>query len=75
MGQRQTVLYLVDDNSKSYVKFSGQRIACKHSMDGTTHRWDWGKNSVALNEDLVAKYYEGGSAEPKGLFRCKVAAK
>ena len=74
MGQRQTVLYLVEDESKSYVKFSGQRIACNHSVEGTTHRWDWGNNAVALTDDLVAKYYEGGSAEAKGLFKCKKSA-
>ena len=75
MGQRQNALYLVDDGAKSYVKFFGQRIACRHSLDGTTHRWVWGSNSVALSEDLVARYYEGGNTDPKGQFRCKPATR
>lgn len=71
MGQRQNVLYLVDDNAKSYVKFSGQRIPSRHRIEGTTHRWDWGTNHVTMTEDLIARYFEGASTDPKGMFRCK----
>ena len=70
MGQRRNVLYLIDRGARSYVRFSDQRITATLTSDENEQRWSWGSNSITLDADHVASYYEAGTL--KARFKCKV---
>jgi hypothetical protein len=69
VGERRNILYLTDRGTRSYVKFSGQRIPATITSDANETRWTWGSNSVALNADNFVDYYEGSTV--KARFKCK----
>jgi hypothetical protein len=69
VGERRNILYLSDQGTRSYVKFSGQRIPATLTTDASAKRWTWGPNSMALAADNVARYYEGDTI--KAQFKCK----
>ena len=68
-GQRQKILILADRGARSYVKFSGQRVAAVFSATDAGQRWKFGANAVVLTGELVAEYYEKGAL--KARFKCK----
>jgi hypothetical protein len=68
-GERRNILYLADQGSRSYVKFSGQRIPARVTSDASEKRWTWGANAMALDAEDVARYHEGGTV--KAQFKCK----
>ena len=69
VGQRQTILYLADRGSRSYIKFSGQRVSSTLTSTETERRWDFGANSIVLDADGFADYNERGSL--KARFKCE----
>jgi hypothetical protein len=69
VGERRNILYLADQGSRSYVKFSGQRIPARVTADASEKRWTWGANAMALGADDFARYYEGDTL--KAQFKCK----
>lgn len=71
LGERRTLLYLVNRGGRSYIKFSGQRAPATMTSEAGKRTWAWGTNRVTLAEDSLANYYEGNATEPKAVFRCK----
>ena len=69
VGQRQKVLYLADRGSRSYVKFSGQRIPATLSTTDSGQKWTFGANAIVLTEDSFAEYFERESM--KARFKCE----
>ena len=69
MGERRNILYLSDQGSRSYVKFSGQRISARVDQRASEKRWTWGANSMVLNADNIVSYYEADTV--KAQFKCK----
>lgn len=69
IGQRQKILYLTDRGSRSYVKFSGQRIPATLTATDTDQRWEFGANAIVLSKDGFAEYHERGSL--KARFKCE----
>ncbi len=69
LGERRTVLYIVDRGSRSYVKVGGQRAPARVTIEEAGKRWAWGNNAIVLLANSRADYYEGG--EVKGRFQCK----
>ncbi|MCZ6644240.1 MAG: hypothetical protein O7F71_21905 [Gammaproteobacteria bacterium] len=69
LGERRTVLFIVDRGSRSYVKVGGQRAPARVAVEDGGKRWSWGGNSILLLENSRADYYESG--EVKGRFQCK----
>ncbi len=69
VGQRQKILYLADRGSRSYVKFSGQRIPATLTATEADQRWEWGANAIVLTQDGFAEYHERGSM--KARFKCE----
>jgi hypothetical protein len=69
VGERRNILYLADQGSRSYVKFSGQRIPARLTATESEKRWTWGANAMALAPDNLVSYYEGDVV--KAQFRCK----
>jgi len=70
IGERRNVLYLYDQGSRSYVKFSQQRISATHSTGDQEQRWSWGANAITLDANNIAVYLEAGTA--KARFKCKL---
>jgi hypothetical protein len=72
-------LWLVEDESKSYVKFYDSRITARYYLYGLERRWDWedGNFSVRLKPDNIALYFdfngveEGKTTSAKSHFGCK----
>ena len=69
VGERRNILYLADQGSRSYIKFSGQRIPARVASDETEKRWSWGANAMALDADDFVRYYEGDTVMAQ--FKCK----
>lgn len=69
LGERRTVLFIVDRGSRSYVKVGGQRATARVTAEEGGKRWTWGGNSILLLDNSRADYYESG--EMKGRFQCK----
>ncbi len=69
VGQRQKILYLADRGSRSYIKFSGQRIPATLTATDAEQRWDFGANAIVLTKDGFAAYLERGSL--KARFKCQ----
>jgi hypothetical protein len=71
-GTAGTTVLLVDMGSRSYVKLSGQRVPATVTVTGETRRWVWGENSIVLDSEGLAQYYEGGDSKTvKATFRCR----
>ena len=74
LGERRTVLYVVDRGSRSYVKIGGQRATARISTRDDVKRWVWGKNSISLSgTDYKADYFEGSTLKAK--FQCKLVSR
>ncbi len=69
VGERRNVLYLIDNGSRSSIKFAGQRVPATVSSSEAGRKWSWGANSVTLAADNFALYYEAGAVKAK--FKCK----
>ena len=69
VGERRNILYLADQGSRSYVKFSGQRIPARLSSEASERRWSWGANAMVLDADNFVRYLEGDTV--KAQFKCK----
>ena len=72
VGERRNILYLADQGSRSYVKFSGQRIPARftsEASDVSERRWTWGANAMVLDADNFVRYLEGDTV--KAQFKCK----
>jgi hypothetical protein len=71
-GTTGNKILLVDMGPRSYVKLSGQRVPATVTVTGEARRWVWGENSIVLDSDGLAQYYEGGDTETvKATFRCR----
>lgn len=68
VGERQKILYLADRGTRSYIKFSGQRISAKLAATEAEQRWTFGANAIVLTQDGFADYVERGSV--KARFKC-----
>ena len=70
LGERRTLLYVVDRGSRSYVKIGGQRANARVTAEETVKRWSWGNNAIALSTKTSrADYFESGTLKAK--FQCK----
>ena len=69
VGERRNILYLSDQGSRSYIKFSGQRIPARVNHNASEKRWTWGANSMVLDADNMVRYYESDTV--KAQFKCK----
>jgi hypothetical protein len=80
----EDILWLVEWESKSYIKVFNERIPASHLMEGLKKRWNWGLDSndstynyaIVLGPDKVAAYYEfklskDGTAEPSKAYKCE----
>jgi hypothetical protein len=63
---------LVSMGSRSYVKLSGQRVPATVTETGEERRWVWDGNSIVLDSEGLAQYYEGDDTKTvMATFRCK----
>ena len=69
VGERRNILYLSEQGSRSYVKFSGQRIPATIAQTDSEKRWSWGANAMALDTQNIVRYYEGNTV--KAEFKCR----
>ncbi len=69
-GELRNVLFLSDRGSRSYIKFSGQRIPATHTSVEAERTWTFGANSIVLTADGIAAYHERGTI--KARFKCRL---
>ncbi len=70
LGERRTVLFVVDRGSRSYVKIGGQRATARVTPEDEGKRWSWGNNTIVLSiKTSKADYFESGTLKAK--FQCK----
>jgi len=79
----ETILWLVEWGSKSYVKVFDERISARYTMDGLEKRWDWGLDgsdysydyAITLDPSRTAKYFDftaskDGTASARNYYKC-----